>query len=1741
MKTILGISLAFVMLLGSVPLGFSEPINQQLEQGIEIDQIQCNNPNHLLVLRTNGNMACVSEKTALKTGWEIIKTDFKVLDKNPTELFNVNVVTEEITLEQSNKSELLTLSDENNNLLIVNTKTHNSDNLGYLPPDPLSSYPANLVLPTTVELNQSFEAKYTWQFFEVVEIDEDDPTKMDIDKASDDPHFRNTEKVTMFVNLPVKVEFVNYLDLGYIIFGERVGSGTGHTLAYLKIYDYNETEIQEETLILKVTSMPSKINNDGMGMGLNTNMYKSSVFFDGDGENTISITTERPVFEETLNELGYPIREICDDRCRDFINGQEQNKYQNKIIQKFVDNNGIISEYKPLKNNFKNYLYHNENATFKDFLQSGTYNTLAQTTFSTNSNTISDEIDLIIVDIEKEELKRQNEKDGHKFPEDVEAIAEMLNSMIDNGISLEVMHTEIIPTYGFSDSFLEELFETHTDLAPQSTELNTQSFFPSLNWILPSAFGADSTVTVYGNVYDDDANQYLSGIKVCVADLKSTGNEPFEILLRDNGDDACTYTSGSIGSFSFDDILSDDPDNDGTSADYLGVVYFENDKKVKIINWNDGEDATMYDTTNVKTNGGFSGVIGLSVMDVTDDDEHFYPIYNTINDSYDIFYLSGLQKIHLYFSVNTDCDFPAYGQYADRTSYYGACDGTSTITYTAGQSRIYMDNDMYDADFIISHEYGHFLHDEIGESKSGSLGDSQDVNLQAGLTRWEDSDASASILNEGFAEYFSLVYLNSGTVNHDSVHDPSLMPWKSIDYENRDYEELNGTFVTFPATTSFTSRADVTSALWDMSDGTGEQDSSDSDKKDDLSYGYSDVIDVIDTFDSIYEYQTKWETSNNSLSYVFYLNDVDNTFQGSSSGSEYAGNLVFEADFTSDSSLLADWVLSGDEDWETDYVAVDNVNTRIVTSDNCDNYCIMTLDGYLDLEDYTELYLNFLYRIDDYATGDEGLKVEVSTNNGNSWDEVLNYNATNGDDTNTWEEVKDYDISEYAGYAFKVKFTAKSDSSLDDIDLANFQIRGIEDSSGGGSSDSDSDGINDDIDTDTTSSSNAFDDGTTSGEITDRGGQTFSISDDSTDGVIITTTQTATSNAVAYIDLCSDKATLGMNDGDSVIATCGSVILEGTNSDTSSLGAELFSDNGKTFTARLFDGYKLTFDNVEPSISNNSTNNSINIIHNGITITLSAANTITVPSKPNLTVTQDGTSANLSWSVSDNGGTSITGYTVDYKKSSVTSWTSISSDTTSTSMDDLDLVSYDFKVLAENFMGSSDYSETKSLTLTDNSPPTLSISNNIIQEATATLTPVSITNATATDEIDANPVISNNATDNITNGFPLGETIILWIATDSSGNSANGTQTITIVDETDPKINAPDDIVKEATGNLTDVTLDEATVDEIFFESLNNNSTTSYPLGKTIVTFTATDSSENIGTNSTLITIIDTTSPEISLNGDSTINLMVGGTYVEYGATATDNYDENLVVDINNENLDMDSVGEYTITYDVTDTSGNQATQKERTVIVQSESEVTVPSKPRNLEVEPSNGQVELSWKAPLDNGNSNSSIKYKIGYKIEGEKRTSINDILNTNATITGLENNEKYEFKVYAKNDAGLSKFAKIITIPNADGITEFKRSTAPQNVSVTVGDGEVTLEWTAPSNTGGSDITGYVIKYDNHNPSEQPTWKIIEIDEETTTYTIPNLENDQQYRFKIQAVTIFSTGVHSHQVLATPLDEN
>ncbi len=102
------------------------------------------------------------------------------------------------------------------------------------------------------------------------------------------------------------------------------------------------------------------------------------------------------------------------------------------------------------------------------------------------------------------------------------------------------------------------------------------------------------------------------------------------------------------------------------------------------------------------------------------------------------------------------------------------------------------------------------------------------------------------------------------------------------------------------------------------------------------------------------------------------------------------------------------------------------------------------------------------------------------------------------------------------------------------------------------------------------------------------------------------------------------------------------------------------------------------------------------------------------------------------------------------------------------------------------------------------------------------------------------------------------------------------------------------------------------------------------------------------GTNIALpvpLTVIvqDTTPPEITLNGGATVTVPRGGTYIELGATVTDNCAAGLGVTIGGDTVSTAMAGTYIVTYDANDGNGNSA-EVTRTVIVTEGPSITVTS-----------------------------------------------------------------------------------------------------------------------------------------------------------------------------------------------------
>ena len=231
-------------------------------------------------------------------------------------------------------------------------------------------------------------------------------------------------------------------------------------------------------------------------------------------------------------------------------------------------------------------------------------------------------------------------------------------------------------------------------------------------------------------------------------------------------------------------------------------------------------------------------------------------------------------------------------------------------------------------------------------------------------------------------------------------------------------------------------------------------------------------------------------------------------------------------------------------------------------------------------------------------------------------------------------------------------------------------------------------------------------------------------------------------------------------------------------------------------------------------------------------------------------------------------------------------------------------------------------------TVPDTTPPVVTPPPDITAEATGPLTTVDVGTPTVTDA-DPNPTITHDAPES----FPLGTTVVTWTATDSADNTATATQFVLVRDTTPPVVTPPPDITAEATGPLTTVDVGTPTVtDADPNPTITHDAPESFPLGTTVVTWTATDSADNTATATQFVLVRDTTPPVVTAPADVTADATETFTTVALGtATATDNFDTNPT--ITNDAPESFPPGETTVTWTATDTRGNAATATQRVTV----------------------------------------------------------------------------------------------------------------------------------------------------------------------------------------------------------------
>ena len=305
-----------------------------------------------------------------------------------------------------------------------------------------------------------------------------------------------------------------------------------------------------------------------------------------------------------------------------------------------------------------------------------------------------------------------------------------------------------------------------------------------------------------------------------------------------------------------------------------------------------------------------------------------------------------------------------------------------------------------------------------------------------------------------------------------------------------------------------------------------------------------------------------------------------------------------------------------------------------------------------------------------------------------------------------------------------------------------------------------------------------------------------------------------------------------------------------------------------------------------------------------------------------------------------------------------------------------------------------------------------------------------------------------------------GNNATLTLPTPGASGSISDNQAL-VVDNTAPTASAQN--ITVSLSSEGSVTITPAQVDNSSSDNCDSDLTLAINIanyncshvGQTnYVLLSATDDAGNTSYAFSTVTVLDATPPTISLNGANPVTVELFSSYTELGATASDTCDDSLPsVTIDNSSVDTNTVGSYTVTYNLDDASGNSATQVTRTVNV---TDTTAPSAFTVGDVVTSGGTVVANYlnstnsnvivTVPIPNDASISGGTLQIRAKVSGGAFENIGSSasissVNTNQSIT-LTDDDIEAITGYA--EGATIVFTAVITDASGNSTTGTQSST-------------------------------------------------------------------------------------------------
>ena len=175
-----------------------------------------------------------------------------------------------------------------------------------------------------------------------------------------------------------------------------------------------------------------------------------------------------------------------------------------------------------------------------------------------------------------------------------------------------------------------------------------------------------------------------------------------------------------------------------------------------------------------------------------------------------------------------------------------------------------------------------------------------------------------------------------------------------------------------------------------------------------------------------------------------------------------------------------------------------------------------------------------------------------------------------------------------------------------------------------------------------------------------------------------------------------------------------------------------------------------------------------------------------------------------------------------------------------------------------------------------------------------------------------------------------------------------------------------------------------------------------------------------------------------------------------------------------------------------------------------------------------SQSQIDLSWTAPSEDGGSDIT-GYEFAYSTDGSTWSdpAATDSMTTHSH-TDLTAGTTYHYRVAAINEVGSS-----MTSETAMATTTAVPGTPIDLTATAMSQSQIDLSWTAPSEDGGSDITGYEFAYSTDDGS---TWSDPAATDSMTTHSHTDLTAGTTYHYRVAAINEVGSSMTSETAMAT-----